>query len=193
MHWKFQWVSQMTEPQLRWAFDRLSPSRREHILRFRRPEDQKRSLTGEWLLRQLLGEVWGMEDPVILRQENGRPILQDGQLHISIAHSGDLVVCAADAQPIGIDAELMQPFRWALIHKVCTPREQSYVLGQLTPTGELCQDPGAIARFYEIWTGKEGWFKMLGTGLQDLKSVEVLILNRQCFRQGDYQIQIVQK
>lgn len=193
MHWKFQWVSQMTETQLQWAYDRLSPSRREHILRFRRPQDRARSLTGEWLLRQLLKEGWGMEDPVILRQENGRPVLQDGQLHVSIAHSDDLVVCAADEQPIGIDGERMKPFRWAMLDRVCTPREKAYVLQQLTPTGELCEQPDTIQRFYEIWTGKEGWFKLLGTGLRDLQSVDVLTLNRQCFRQGDYQIQIVQK
>lgn len=193
MHWQFQWVSQMTQARLQWTYEQMSPSRKEHILRFRRREDQVRSLTGEWLLRQLLKAHWDMTSPVILRQENGKPFLQDSCLHISITHSGDLVACAADEQPVGIDVERMQPFRWALADKVCTPRELCYVLGKLPREGEICEDWGAIRRFYEIWTGKEAWFKMLGTGLGDLKSVNVLTLNRQCFPEGDYQIQIVQK
>ncbi len=193
MQWQFQWLSQMTEDRLQWAAKQLSPSREEHIQRFRRQEDRARSLTGEWLLRQLLKEHWGEESPAILRQDNGRPVLQNSCLHISIAHSDDLVVCAADEQPVGIDVEHMKPFRWALAERVCTHRELCYVLQQLRPDGQLCQDSGGIQRFYEIWTGKEAWFKMLGTGLGDLQSVDVLTLNRQCFRQEDYLIQIVQK
>ena len=111
MHWQFQWVSQMTQARLQWTYEQMSPSRKEHILRFRRREDQVRSLTGEWLLRQLLKAHWDMTSPVILRQENGKPFLQDSCLHISITHSGDLVACAADEQPVGIDVERMQPFR----------------------------------------------------------------------------------
>ena len=103
------------------------------------------------------------------------------------------MACAADEQPVGIDAELMRPFRWALADRVCTPQELCYVLQKLPREGETCEDRDAIRRFYEIWTGKEAWFKMLGTGLGDFKAVNVPTLNRQCFREGDYQIQIVQK
>ena len=192
MYWQFQEVSRLTREQLAQAYDRMAPSRRDHIQRFRREEDRDRSLAGEWLLRQLLQTHWNLSSPQILRQENGRPILEDGALFISIAHSDDLVVCAADERPVGIDVEKCKPFRWALAERICTPEEWEYLCRGVCPEGALCTEEAVISRFYEIWTGKEAWFKMLGTGLQDLRSVNVLPLKRQVFRQGDYLIQIVQ-
>lgn len=191
MYWQCQRVSQMTQQQLDNTLSQLSPSRKEHILRFRREEDRARSLTGEWLLRELLNQHWQLTQPQILREESGRPVLEGGQLYITIAHSEDMVVCAADEAPVGIDVEQLKPFRWALANKICTPQEMEYLLMGQTPSEDLCQDEETMCRFYEIWTGKEGWFKMLGTGLQDLKSVSVTELNRQVYRQDEYLIQIV--
>lgn len=189
MVWQSQWVSEMTDAQLNETYTLLSLSRKAHIDRFRKTEDSVRSLTGEWLLRQLLKHHYGMEKPVIIRQDSGQPALENSPLHISIAHSDDLVVCAVAETPVGIDVENMRPFRWALAEKVCTPREKAY-LGN--SGGLLCQDPDTNRRFYEIWTGKEAWFKMLGTGLQNLQSVEVLDLQGQIFQMENYLIQIVQ-
>lgn len=192
MYWKAQKVSQMSSEQLNKTYAQLSSSRKAHIGQFRREADRARSLTGEWLLRQLLQQYWDISAPVILRQENGKPVLEGCSLSVSIAHSDDLVVCAADEKPIGIDTERCKPFRWALAERICTPEEWQYLSQGQRPAEEICAEESAISRFYEIWTGKEAWFKMLGTGLQDLRSVNVLTLNRQIFRQEDYLIQIVQ-
>ena len=191
MHWQYQYVSQMTAAQLQWAYDRLSPSRRAHVDSLLREESRAGSLTGEWLLRQLLRQHWGMEDPVILRGSSGCPVLQDAALYLSITHSADLVACAVSDSPIGIDAERLKPFRWAMMEKICTPEERRYLLQQLQPEGEICTDPDAVCRFFELWTGKEAWFKLQGTGIRDLRSVNVPDLNRQLHRRDDYLIQIV--
>ena len=59
-------------------------------------------------------------------------------------------------------------------------------------TQPMVVNPAVIRRFFEIWTGKEAWFKMQGTGITDLKSVNVLQLNRQLHSMEDYMIQITQ-
>ena len=192
MNWKTKKVSQMNSELLSKTLAQLSPSRKAHIAQFRREADRARSLTGEWLLRQLLQQHWDVSNPVILRQENGRPVLADSTLSVSIAHSDDLVACAVAQNPIGIDVERCKPFRWALAERICTPEEWQYLSRGQCPAEEICTDEGMIGRFYEIWTGKEAWFKMLGTGLQDLRSINVLSLNRRIFRQEEYLIQIVQ-
>ena len=191
MVWQSQWVSQMTDARLEKTYAMLSPSRKEHIDRFRKPADRARSLTGEWLLRQMLAQHYRMLNPVILRQDNGQPVLENSPLHISIAHSEDLVVCAVSETPVGIDTEKMVPFRWALAEKICTSVEKAY-LGTASRGEDLCQDPDTIRRFFEIWTGKEAWFKMQGTGLQNLQSVNVPDLQGQLFCREDYLIQIIQ-
>ena len=146
----------------------------------------------QWLLRQLLKAHWDMDAPVILRNEKGAPVLENAPLRLSITHSEDLVACAVSEGPVGLDAERLKPFRWGLIEKVCTEQERQYVLSGSSPAGERCEDETIISRFFEVWTGNEAWFKMQGTGITDLKSVNVLQLNRQLHSMEDYMIQITQ-
>ena len=192
MIWEAKRVSDMTPQALAWAYSRLSPDRKRHIDSLKREEDRNRSLTGEWLLRQLLCRHWGMEEPVILRTDKGAPVLDNGALHLSITHSEDLVACAVSEDFVGLDTERCKPFRFALLEKVCTEQERQYVLSGSRAEGAVCEDPEIIERFFEIWTGKEAWFKLRGTGILDLKSVNVLQLNRQLHKIDDYLIQIVE-
>ena len=190
MNWRCCRLKDFSREQFDAAYQQLSPARRARIDRYRRQEDKLRSLAGELLVKELARSA-GIEQPVVEQLESGQPVLKNGGLHISIAHSGDLVACAVSNTPVGIDVEQLRPFRAGMLRHVCTEAETAYVLdGKPLPHGEIT-DSGMIHRFFEIWTGKEAWFKRAGTGITDLKSVEILSMPRQVHRIDGYMIQIM--
>lgn len=182
MNWNYCFLDQITEEQYNNIYNSLSPSRLAHISRFKKEEDRKRSLAGEFLIKKILTEDFAIENPIISRNEKGQPIIEDTDIFISIAHSGDLAVAAADRKPIGIDAEKIKLRNLKLAEKICLPQEKEYIFS--------CED-NVLNRFYEIWTGKEAYFKKTGTGITDFKSVNVLNLDRYIFTVKDYLIQII--
>lgn len=178
MYWLSCKVTDFSEADYCRAYEQLSPDRKAHIDRFQKPADRTRSLAGQLLVGKLLSQL-GL-CATLRRDEKGRPYLQGCDYFVSIAHCEDLVVCALAKEPVGIDVEKIRPIdvEKACRH-VCTPEELAY----------LQDEP--LTRFYEIWTGKEAWFKKQGTGIQNLKSVNILPLKRQLYRLEDYIVQII--
>ena len=189
MEWSCRDLDSFSREELEKALENLSPSRKEHILRLRRQEDRDRSLAGEILARSLLRERYGVTDAQIHRDAAGKPYLPSCDLHISIAHSDGKIACAVSRCPVGIDIERIRPIKRRLLHHVCVEEEIGYVLGDRTE--ELCEDREVLLRFFEIWTAKEAYFKKQGTGITDLKSVNVLHLPRQVHIVDDYVLQIM--
>lgn len=175
------------------AYRQLTLARKKHIDRFRLPEDKIRSLAGQLLAEKLMAETYGLAEIKLDRAENGRPFLKDSDLYISIAHCEDMVACAVSEHAVGIDVEKLRPIDLGAARHVCVEEEMAYLLeGLPLPTGrELCRDPEILKRFYEIWTAKEAYFKKCGTGITNLKSVNILPMERQCFQIEDYLIQII--
>ena len=178
MKWKHATIDEYTPDDLEAVKNLLSPSRRERIFRLRQERDQIRSLAGECLLRQLLNEL-GAENCTIACTELGQPVTDCG-LFVSIAHSGDHIVCAASEKPIGIDIEQLRPMDLAITRHVCTGEENRYVFGREPNPEDLkrCEDQQTLIRFFEVWTGKEAYFKQQGTGIRDLKGISILPLPR---------------
>ena len=188
MHWICRNTADFTEEALQQAYACLSPTRKEHIDRLRKEEDRRRSLVAQLLVQQLLREHYDLSQAQLHRQENGCPYLTGCDLYVSISHCDEMVACAVSDAPVGIDIERIRPTKYPLFHKVCTAQELAYV----QPEGdELCQDPDVLRRFFEIWTAKEAYFKKRGTGITDLKSVNVLPLPRQTYYMEDFVLQIL--
>lgn len=190
MNWRCCRLEDFSRAEYEAAYQQLTDARRARIDRCRRQEDRLRSLAGELLAKSLAGDA-GIPQPVVEQLESGQPVLSGSDLYISIAHSGDLVACAIHTAPVGIDAEQLRPFRAGMLRHVCTEAETAYVLGdEPLPEGQIT-DPGMIHRFFEVWTGKEAFFKRAGTGITDLKSIDILPLPREIFRVDEYLIQIM--
>lgn len=177
MRWAACHTADFSEQALRRAYECLSPSRKEHIDTLRKPEDKIRSLCGELLVEKLLAEC-GITEAKLHRYANGQPYLSGCDLFVSISHSEDMVACAVSDAPVGIDIQKIRPISPALSRHLCTPEEAEYA-------------GTSLHRLYEIWTGKEAWFKKQGTGITDLKSVNILPLSRQVHILGDYMLQIM--
>ena len=73
-------------------------------MRFERGRRQELAVGG------LLVEMTGIVDPVIVLDENGKPSFRDHpEIHFSLSHSGDYVMCAISDSPIGCDIEKDAP------------------------------------------------------------------------------------
>lgn len=190
MHWSCCNTADFTQDALQQAYAQLSDSRKEHIDRLRQPEDKARSLAAELLVQKLLREKYAITDAVLHRKTNGQPYLSGCDLHVSISHCDGTVACAISREPVGIDVERIRPINLNICRHVCTEEEKAYV-GTDGSEGQTCRDPDILRRFFEVWTAKEAYFKKCGTGITDLKSVNILPLPRQTHRIGDYLLQIL--
>lgn len=178
MKWFMCRTGDFTEQEYEAVYEALSPSRKRHIDAFSNAAARRSSLAGELLLRKLLAEEGVLAVPE--RLPGGQPAVPGNPVFVSISHCDDRVVCAVSKTPVGIDIEKVRPIRPGMAERVCTPEELRYVRA-----GE------EEMRFFEIWTAKEAYFKMKGTGITSLQAINILTLPRQIFRQEGYLIQIV--
>ena len=135
--------------------------RRQRIEKKARYEDRLRSVAGEMLVRRAVAEEYGVreDDILLLEDERGAPYIDGIDVHVSISHAGDYVVCAISDRPVGIDIEKIKPVSRRIAERTFSRSELEY----LNCDGEMRGD--ALVRFYEIWTAKEAYAKMKGAGL----------------------------
>ena len=120
-----------------------------------------KDLTARALARELLAlaakEHWGLSPlPEISRREHGKPYFpgQEG-LHFNLSHSGGLALCALDEAPVGVDIQIVRPWRPGLPRRVCSPEELDW----------LERQPELWPAFTLLWTLKEARAKESGRGL----------------------------
>lgn len=178
MRWEMCRTGDFTEQEYRAVYEKLSPSRKKHMDAFSNEAARRCSLAGELLLRRLLAAEGIAAVPE--RLPSGQPVLPGGQAFVSISHCDDRVVCAVSRAAVGIDIEKVRPIRPGMMDRVCTAEELRYL-----------RSGNETERFFEVWTAKEAYFKMKGTGITNLQAINILTLPRQVFRQEDYLIQIV--
>lgn len=125
----------------------LDKTRQDKALRLQTDERRAQSAGAGLLLRHLFG---GGEYEY---GENGKPFLKDrNDLYFSVSHSDRYVMCAVANQPIGLDIEPVCPIRPAVLRRCFNEKEQTWI-------GDEPE------RFTRLWTMKEAYMKMTGTGL----------------------------
>ncbi|MDA2302196.1 4'-phosphopantetheinyl transferase superfamily protein [Bacillus cereus] len=86
----------------------------------------------------------------------GKPALsKKNNYFFNISHSTDIVVCITNYKVVGIDIEEVKPIDINSFRRIFSTEEFAYILKKETN----------MQGFYEIWTGKESFLKMLGKGL----------------------------
>lgn len=131
----------------------LAADKRSRIARL--PGDKRlQSLCGDGLAREMLGELLQIAPEKIefTMTKKGKPLV-DGAF-FSISHSGDLVGCAVDLRPVGLDIEQIRPvpphLGRALQAEWQTPKE-----------------------FWRAWAVREAAVKCRGDGLGTWRSVQI--------------------
>jgi len=126
----------------------LQPERLEKMRQYLFQADRLRCLAGGLLLRH------AVQNKEISYGNYGKPF-QHGGPHFNISHTGDYACLAVSAEaPLGIDIELHKDEDFLTLGKTAFHPEELAFLGE-NPTAE---------RFYTIWTLKESYAKMSGTG-----------------------------
>ena len=119
---------------------------RKKALRYRREDDQLRSIGSSFLLLKA-----AKGKPVHYSVE-GKPFVE-GENFFNISHSGDYVVLAEADCPVGVDIERIDNIgiNDDLLNIALTEREKLWV-------------KDSLLRFYVVWTRKESIVKCEGSG-----------------------------
>ena len=164
----------------------VSPGRRERIDRLHNKRKAVSMLMGEVIARKAISKRAGLQNHTLEFSLNqyGKPLLLNTpNLHFNISHSGNLVVCALDNKPVGVDVEIHKSVNSEAAFSRC---EHSFLkiarrFFRHDENEFIVADMGrSIERFYEIWTMKESYVKWEGRGMStSFDSFSVLDIMRQ--------------
>lgn len=181
MKWLFTKITDISQEEYKAVYNRLSPSRKAHIDKMKKYDDQLRSLAASFLIEKLLKEN-SYKNYQLLNNDNGKPYLKDSDLFVSISHSAEGVVCAISETAIGIDIEKIKPVTEKFINYVCNEKESEYVLANLEEGPQ---------RFFAVWTAKEAYLKKHNMTLGDVRTIDTLSFSKQFYTIEDFLITIV--
>jgi 4'-phosphopantetheinyl transferase len=114
-----------------------------------------RSLAAGLLLKTLFNER-GLPASGIAYGEFGKPYIEGGPF-FSISHSGDYALLAADDFPVGIDIEKWTDRDYPALARTAFHRDEAAAV-ERNPSARV---------FFDLWTLKESYIKMLGRGLAE--------------------------
>lgn len=129
--------------------------RREKVMRYRYEKDKRLCLGAGLLLLHALRQA-GASDLTLHTPESGKPVLEaHPSLQFNLSHSGTLAVCAVSEGPVGVDVEELR----------CFPREIETLCFQPRELTWLEFEPNRDLASLRLWTRKESWIKLTGSGL----------------------------
>ena len=152
----FDDMTQCSEQEVTRLLSIVSPQRREQALRYTHTFGQFCCLKSYEMLTALLASTPYTLHPTpsFLYNEHGAPYLENGP-YFSISHCKQGIAVAVGEVPIGIDIEAIRPLNESLVRKTMNSKEQAEILSSSSPE---------IA-FIRLWTQKEAYVKMQGTGI----------------------------
>ena len=175
----------------------MSIEKQQRVKAFKQIDDRKRTVIGEMLARKMLSEYCHISEQQIFFKigEHGKPYAVNCA-EFNISHSKNMVVCAISDNSVGIDVEKIRPIGINILHKLCTDRDLEYMFGNMVSFNDLpaCFSNKELKRFYELWSAKEAYFKCVGTGLKNLKSISMdkLMRNKKTYQIKDYIITVIE-
>lgn len=136
----------------------VSEKRRKRISLIVKDADKLRSLFAEVLIREMASRQLGTapEKLDIAVGKYGKPFITGFEGYdFSVSHSGGAVAFAGGFSAVGADIELLRPRRVNASERFFAANELEFIKSHGN-TDEA---------FFEIWTKKEAYSKMLGKGL----------------------------
>ena len=135
----------------------VSAARQRKIEAFRHAPSRRLSLGAGLLLNEALRrEGLSAGEPCLT--EYGKPFFPAlPDFHFSLSHSGERVLCAVSASPVGCDIEEAKRYDPAIAQRFFHPDESALLFS--LPEEEQTE------AFYRLWTCKESFIKAIGLGL----------------------------
>ena len=138
----------------------ISNEKQERIKKYARPDDAKKVLLADILVRSVIASELKVNSKTIEFKANkyGKPILKkDCGLHFNVSHSEDWIVCAVDDKPIGIDIEKIRPVELEIAAQFFSEEEYKILIAKSQENRQYF--------FFDLWTLKESYIKAVGRGL----------------------------
>lgn len=140
-----------------------SVARREQVRKFVFQRDKEIAVFAECFARYCISKKFGLsfETVSFSRDCCGKPYLTNtSDSFFNVSHSGDYIVCGLSNKPIGVDVEKIgkAPLEVA---EYCFSMDEKKVLQEK-------KGKEADRHFYALWTLKEAYLKMIGTGLRNI-------------------------
>ena len=169
MKWYKYDIRTLTDDEYRYWYTLMSAEKRRRVDGLRFVDDRKRTVVGEMLARKAIAE-WCCVQPqdiVFYVGDHGKPYVKNLPIEFNISHSADMVVCAVDSRPIGIDVERVRPVNLKVAKRIFVEEELRYVFGHDPVESELVlsTDVSVLTRFFLCWTAREAYGKRIGDGL----------------------------
>lgn len=140
----------------------VSPERREKVIRYRMPDDRKRSLGAGIILKRILQEN-GLSESDLRYSENEKPVADS--VFFNVSHAGDYVVGVSSDCEVGCDIEKIRKAPMEIAQRHFLETESEYI--QTAPDRDKA--------FFTLWTLKESYMKMTGKGMSlPLDSFEIV-------------------
>lgn len=147
----------------------MSEEKKRRVDRFRFEDDKKRTVVGEMLARRAISEWCGVPEESITFEiaEHGKPYAKNLNIEFNISHSANMVVCVVDDKPVGVDIEKIRSIDLNTAKRIFYEEETRYIFGCIPNTEDYNHhlNNAVLQRFFELWTKKEAYGKLLGMGL----------------------------
>lgn len=159
MKWYKYDIKNFTDDEYCKWYSLMSEDKQHHVDRFRFLDDKKCTVAGEMLARQAIDEWCAIQQNSIefAVGEQGKPYALGLDVEFNISHSGDMVVCAVDNHPVGIDIEKIRPIDLSITKHNCTD-EQLLYLFEHPPTDAdftYTEDADILTRFLSFGLQKK--------------------------------------
>ena len=127
---------------------------------FRLARRREEFLLSRAAAKKLAIDLGAAEDVAAIRIEHRRI----GAMHLSISHSAPYAAAAIDANPIGIDIQVVRSIRESAAHLFLSEEESAAMQG--------CGVPDRLIHF---WCAKEAAWKRRGGEVETLKRVPIVL------------------
>lgn len=160
-------ISKMSDEDFLKAYVKSEESRRAKADKLKKKPAKKLSIAAGELVRSAIAKEFNIAtDDIRFRvDKNGKPYTDSAPVHFSISHSKNIAVCAISDKPVGIDIEFVKDVNLNIAKRLFAPDELQYVFEKW----DLSKH-----RFFEIWTRKEAYVKLIGKGVSYFPNFSVM-------------------
>ncbi len=197
LKWNYTYISSITNDEFTRYYLLMNNEKQKKVAAYKNIDDKKRTIAGEILARKMISSFCNVfpEDVFFELGLHGKPYVKNLDVEFNISHSDEMVVCAISDNSVGIDIERVRPIGVNILRRVCTDVDLEYIFGDTVTINNIPDNfnDKQLCRFYEVWTAKEAYFKYIGTGIKNLKSISMneLFEKRQIVNISDYIITII--
>jgi 4'-phosphopantetheinyl transferase len=136
-----------------------------------RQKKDREHIAGLNLCKEMISKYFGEENPEFSVNDFGKPYVNKDGIFFNISHSKGRVACAVSDTPVGLDIEKVTEKNDTDIKNFA---KRYFVENEIFA---LERENYSSVAFYEIWTRKEAYSKMLGSALSKNFKIDTTALD----------------